>query len=296
MINPDNLQKRLVFAAWGIPLGWWVINSTLSLTPRSFSTVLPGEAAVVLLIVLSCYEYIKMLSISFPKNGLWISYPWIVTFLVLDVMVPDHPVPMRYVIFILLILVAFEALVWGKKNIGKWRRASLLFSAMVFFYIAGTSLISLYQEPFQSFFKHFRTPMFSQMGIVTVVFSVFICDSMAYFVGCLWGKHHYSTISPNKTIEGSIGGFAGAVVSCIVCWWFFKNPAYSVHIGVIMGILIGISAQGGDLLVSLIKRHFQVKDASDLIPGHGGILDRFGSLFFTAPTIGLFFWIVKKLT
>jgi phosphatidate cytidylyltransferase len=132
------------------------------------------------------------------------------------------------------------------------------------------------------------------MGVVTVVLSTFICDSMAYFTGCLWGKHHFSTISPNKTIEGSFGGFAGAALACILCWEFLKNPAYSAIIGVLMGILIGVSAQAGDLLISLIKRHFQVKDASDLIPGHGGILDRFGSLFFTAPVIGLFFWIIKK--
>ena len=64
--------------------------------------------------------------------------------------------------------------------------------------------------------------------------------------------------------------------------------------GLIMGLLIGVSAQAGDLLVSLIKRYFKVKNASELIPGHGGILDRFGSVFFTAPTLGLFFWIVNK--
>jgi phosphatidate cytidylyltransferase len=295
MIKADNLRKRLLFAAWGIPAGWWVINSTLSLTPRSFATVLPGQAAVLLLIVLSCYEYIKMLSISFPKNGFWISYPWIVTVIVLDVAVPDHPMPMRYAIFILLSLVACEALVWGKRNIGKWKRASLLFSAMVFFYIAGTSLVSLYQEPFQSMFSHSSRAMFSQMGVITVVLSVFICDSMAFFIGGLFGKHHYSTISPKKTIEGSVGGFVGAFIACVICWKFLRNPAYSMSIGIVMGIIIGISAQAGDLLVSLIKRHFQVKDASDLIPGHGGVLDRFGSLFFAAPAVGLFFWIVHKL-
>jgi phosphatidate cytidylyltransferase len=76
---------------------------------------------------------------------------------------------------------------------------------------------------------------------------------------------------------------------------FFRSPEYPLGLGVIMGILIGISAQAGDLLISLIKRHFSVKDASDLIPGHGGVLDRFGSLFFAAPTLGLFFWIVHKV-
>jgi CDP-diglyceride synthetase len=294
MINAENLRKRLIFAAWGIPLGWWVINSTLSVTPRSFATILPGHLAVIFLLVMASYEYIKLLSGSFLKNGFWLSYPWIVVFLALDVI--GYAVPMRYAIFLLLVLVAVEAAVWGKKNVGKWRRASLLFSGMVFLYIAGTSMASLYQEPFQSAFRRFDHAMLSQMGVATVVLSTFVCDTMAYFTGCLWGKHHFSSISPNKTIEGSFGGFIGAAVACTLCWVFLKNPAYPVSIGVIMGILIGISAQAGDLLISLIKRHFQVKDASDLIPGHGGILDRFGSLFFTAPIIGLLFWIVKKLT
>jgi CDP-diglyceride synthetase len=294
MINADNLRKRLVFAAWGIPVGWYVVNATVSLTPRSFATVLPAHAAIVFLIVMASYEYIKMLSGSFEKNGFWISYPWIVISLALDII--GHPIPMKFTIFILLMLVAVEAVVWGNKNIGKWRRASLLFSGMVFLFIAGTSMLNLYQEPFQSAFRRFDKAMVSQMGVITVVLSVFICDSMAYFTGCLWGKHHFSTISPHKTLEGSFGGFIGAAVTCFLCWRFLKDPNYPLGIGIVMGILIGVSAQAGDLLVSLMKRHFQVKDASDLIPGHGGILDRFGSLFFTAPAIGLFFWIIKNLT
>ncbi|HAJ79952.1 MAG TPA: hypothetical protein DCO75_09280 [Fibrobacteres bacterium] len=293
MINAANLRKRLLFAAWAIPVGWWLINSTMSLMPKSLCIVLPGQIASVFLIVTACYEYIKMLSASFPKNGFWLSYLWIIPFLCLELI--GQPVPMKFVIFLLLMTVAFEAIFWGEKNSGKWKRASLLFSAMVFLYIAGTSLLNFYQEPFQSFFKHYQNPMISQMGIVSVFLSVFLCDSGAYFVGCLWGKHKYSTISPNKTIEGSIGGFFCAFVTCIICWHYLGNPAYPKAFGIFMGLFTGISAQAGDLLVSIIKRYFKVKDASDLIPGHGGVLDRFGSVFFTAPTLGLLIWIVNKI-
>ena len=293
MFNRANLKKRLIFAAWGIPAGWWVANSTMSIAPKSLGTILPGQAAAVLIIVMACYEYIKMLSASFPKNGFWLSYLWIITFMGLDV--TGQSVPKEIVIFILLMVVAFEAIFWGEKNTGKWKRASLLFSGLVFLYIAGVSMLNFYQEPFQSFFRHHHNPMLSQMGIVTVVLSVFLCDSGAYFVGSIWGEHRYSTISPNKTIEGSIGGFFSAFVAFIICWHYQGNPAFPAVVGIAMGLLIGISAQAGDLLISLIKRHFRVKNASDLIPGHGGVLDRFGSVFFTAPTLGLLCWVVNKL-
>lgn len=292
MLNKKELWKRLIFAAWAIPAGWWVINSSLSLGPQSLGPIVPGQLIAIFLIVMGCYEYIKMLGAFFPRNGFWLSYLWIVSFISLDLV--GQSVPMRYAIFILLITVAFEAIIWGDKNTGRWKRASLLFSAIVFLYIAGISMLSFYQEPFQSFFKHYAPAMLSQIGIIVIILSVFLCDSGAYFVGSLWGKHRYSTISPNKTIEGSVGGFLSAFIACCVCWHFLGNPAYPWFIGAVMGLVIGLSAQAGDLLVSLIKRYFKVKNASELIPGHGGILDRFGSVFFTAPTLGLFFWIVNK--
>jgi phosphatidate cytidylyltransferase len=67
-----------------------------------------------------------------------------------------------------------------------------------------------------------------------------------------------------------------------------------MFLGPVMGALIGVTAQAGDLLASLIKRYFNVKDASHIIPGHGGVLDRFDSLFFTAPVIYMFAWLVAK--
>ena len=155
-------------------------------------------------------------------------------------------------------------------------------------------MINLYQQPYQELFRKFRPEMASQMGIMMIIAAVFFSDSAAYFYGSLWGKHHYSTISPNKTIEGSIAGFLTAVVTTILCWYFFRIPEYPLWMGVALGILIGIAAQVGDLLISLIKRYFRVKNASEILPGHGGVLDRFGSLFFAAPAVGFFIWFVNK--
>ena len=171
MINARELGKRLIFCAWGIPVGWWIINSTIVVLPKSLGNVLPGQIAALMLVILACYEYIKMLAVSFPRNGFWLSYLWIISFLSLDLI--GQSVPMKFAIFILLIMVAFEAIAWGDKNTGRWKRASLLFSAIVFLYIAGISLLNFYQEPFQSFFRHFPHPMLSQIGIIMIILSVF---------------------------------------------------------------------------------------------------------------------------
>jgi phosphatidate cytidylyltransferase len=196
---------------------------------------------------------------------------------------------------ILMILIAAEAFIWGKRNQRKrWVRASLLFSGNAFLYIAAVSMLYLYRPEFHSLFIPFDSPLYAHLGVIIVVASVFFCDTFAYFIGSLWGKHHFSSISPNKTIEGSIAGLIAATVVSSVGWWFLAAPEFHPLLGVVMGLLIGIFAQVGDLLVSLIKRYFKVKDASNILPGHGGILDRFDSVFFTMPVISLFTFIVTK--
>jgi phosphatidate cytidylyltransferase len=236
-----------------------------------------------------------MLKIHYPSNAFWFSYIWLAFQFILYFHY-DSTFPSTLSIYGLLILVAVEAVVWGrKKQRNRWVRASLLFSGNVFLYIAAVSLMNLYREPFQHLFISFPPKMLSQLGIVIVIGAIFMCDSVAYFSGNLWGKHHLSSISPKKTIEGSAGGLMASVLVCGIGWYFLSEERFPVWAGIFLGIIIGVFAQVGDLLVSLIKRYFRVKDASDIIPGHGGILDRFDSVFFTAPVISLFSWILSKV-
>jgi len=291
----SNLGKRLFFALWAIPLGWWIINTNFSVLPKPVATVYPAQVLVVILIGLSCYEYTRMLALHYHVNAFWFSYLWLGSQFVLY-FVNDTSFPMTLSIYGLLILVAAEAMLWGRRNQrNRWVRASLLFSGNAFLYMAAVSMLNLYREPFQSLFIAHKHQMLSELGIVIVFTAIFMCDSMAYFAGSLWGKHHFSTISPKKTIEGSIGGLLASVLVCTLGWYFLHNERYPLWLGPILGIIIGAFAQIGDLLVSLIKRYFRVKDASDLIPGHGGILDRFDSVFFTMPMISLFSWVVYKI-
>lgn len=291
----SNIGKRLFFALWAIPLGWWVINSGLHLIPREYGTIYPAHIAVVVLIMLSCFEYTRMMANFYASNAFWVSYIWLGLQFFMYIQ-NDTSFPSNLSIYGLLILVALEAMVWGRRNRrNRWVRASLLFSGNAFLYIAAISLMSLYRDPFQSLFRHFAHPMLSQVGIVIVIGSIFMCDSGAYFAGSIWGRHHFSNISPKKTIEGCVGGLIASILVCGIGWYFLADPKYPLWLGGVLGTVVGVFALVGDLLESLIKRYFRVKDASDIIPGHGGILDRFDSVFFTVPMISLFAWVVNKV-
>ncbi|MBC7332245.1 MAG: phosphatidate cytidylyltransferase [Synergistetes bacterium] len=114
-------------------------------------------------------------------------------------------------------------------------------------------------------------------------------DTMAYVVGKTLGRRKLApTISPNKTVEGFWGGVLGAILFSSVMGWLFALPPLWAFV---FGGVIGIWGQIGDLGESLFKREVALKDISGLIPGHGGVLDRFDSLLFNAPMIYYFlFW------
>lgn len=106
-------------------------------------------------------------------------------------------------------------------------------------------------------------------------------DTFAYFAGRLWGKRKIvPRISPNKTLEGFIGGFIGCICTGLL-YAFIAGIA--VHDGIAIGALVGVTAPLGDLFESKVKRDSGVKDSGVLLPGHGGVLDRFDSLLFAAP-------------
>ena len=116
------------------------------------------------------------------------------------------------------------------------------------------------------------------------------CDTCAYCIGVLFGKHKMSPkLSPKKSVEGAVGGVAGTALLTIIYGMVFKDVMQITQIQVY--ILSGISAAGalismvGDLTASAIKRNYGIKDYGKLIPGHGGILDRFDSVIFIAPVI-----------
>lgn len=130
--------------------------------------------------------------------------------------------------------------------------------------------------------------------LVWLVFlSAWFSDTGAYFVGINFGKHKITPVlSPNKTLEGALGGVFFAALACFVYGFIVRkyfsidimNPFFYALIGCVGSVL----AQLGDLTASSIKRYMKIKDYGKIIPGHGGIIDRFDSVFFTAPAVYLF--------
>ena len=110
-------------------------------------------------------------------------------------------------------------------------------------------------------------------------------DTAAYAVGSLWGRHPlFPRVSPNKSIEGALGAGVGCLIMGGVARAWFA-PFLGATDAVILGVGVAVVSQAGDFAESMIKREVGVKDASNAIPGHGGILDRFDSMFFSAPFV-----------
>jgi phosphatidate cytidylyltransferase len=118
-------------------------------------------------------------------------------------------------------------------------------------------------------------------------------DTSAYFVGRAFGRRKLiPRVSPGKTVEGALGAVAGTVLVAVAYSWVLARfPGYSMGLvaAAAFGLVISVAAQVGDLAESLLKRDAGVKDSGRLLPGHGGALDRFDSLFFTLPLAYVFF-------
>lgn len=127
--------------------------------------------------------------------------------------------------------------------------------------------------------------------LVWIIFiSSWICDTCAYLSGIAFGKHKLAPVlSPKKSVEGAVGGVAGSALAGSLFAWILLVPVTGNHSVIWLVALISaagaVISQVGDLAASAIKRNHEIKDYGKIIPGHGGIMDRFDSVLFTAPVI-----------
>ena len=179
----------------------------------------------------------------------------------------------RYLAAILLVYIAYTVLlmmgsVFSK---GKVKIADAAVSAVTTVYISfGFSSLILLRD--------------REYGMVLFILALLIpwvSDAMAYFVGVFFGKHKLiPEVSPKKTVEGAVGGIVGVCVAAVIFglvmqFGFSKVPNYVILI--VLAFVGGLLGMCGDLIASLIKREYGIKDYGNLFPGHGGIMDRFDS-------------------
>ena len=174
-----------------------------------------------------------------------------------------------------------------------WSKGSLTFEK------AGASyLINLYILVALNLILYMRD--FGEVGkyIYLLVFiGAWITDTFAYFTGMLIGKHKLiESVSPKKTVEGSIGGVvfcaaSFAVFGLVVDTWFGQDA--NLLFLIISGVILSLIAQIGDLIMSVVKRHYQIKDFGKLFPGHGGMLDRFDSAIMAIPAAAVYLYILS---
>ena len=192
----------------------------------------------------------------------------------------------------LLLLYALQLFEIASKGLGLWLFITVLLCLGTLFYrfeeaqLLGP-LVTLAGVLYVGFFS-FHIVLIDQSPLPLLIWLTVIVafgtDIFAYFSGYLLGKHKLCpSISPKKTVEGAVGGLLGSMVLTLVFLYFF-SPDLLLH-GLWIGFMGSLLSQVGDLVASMFKRKLGIKDYGTLIPGHGGILDRFDSVLFTGPFI-----------
>ena len=126
-----------------------------------------------------------------------------------------------------------------------------------------------------------------QLWVFFILAVTFAGDTFSFYSGRLLGRHKLTQISPGKTWEGALGGLTANLVSAGV-FGYLLFPSLSIISIMVLGIVIGISGQVGDLAESMLKRISNIKDSGKILPGHGGILDRIDSLLFAIPALYIY--------
>ncbi|MDO5095482.1 MAG: phosphatidate cytidylyltransferase [Peptostreptococcaceae bacterium] len=245
------------------------IISSIALLPLLFLVILKGGVFIyiggTICSLMALYEYFRVFEKNNYKPMTFISY--LLTIIMYSMISLSSLQFSHIVINMLYLLVASGAYLIITRKI---RIEDLMVSVLGFVYIP-------------VFLSHIN--LLSQMGTIyiwLVFIFAWVSDISAYFSGMFFGKHKLiPEISPKKTVEGAIGGIAGTVIFTVGFAMFFKEPS-PMHF-VPLAIVGSVVSQLGDLFASAIKRALQIKDYGNIIPGHGGVLDRFDSILFTAP-------------
>ncbi len=263
----SDLQKRVVFGGLALAL----------FLPFLIMGGVAFQLVIGLLAMIATAELIKMhrLSPSTPE-GLLAMLAALVLTLPLENYLSFLPVDGNYTAYAIVVFLLLGSTVF---NMGTYSYSEVVFPIASSFYV-GIGFHNLIAARIDSLNK-----------VLFALLIVWATDIGAYMIGRQIGRHKLMPkVSPNKTVEGFVGGIVSAVVVAMVFSFVDKTvmAGYSRFIMVALVAIFSIFAQFGDLVESAIKRRFGVKDSGKVIPGHGGILDRFDSMIFVFPIMHFF--------
>jgi phosphatidate cytidylyltransferase len=273
------LWKRALTALIGIPLAlllvhlgrWWLAG------------------AVLLLALVGMAELYRLTAARSLQAYLWLGYPLGAASVILPQLRPDNPTPWP-IELPALCLGLLALLVWATALFSRGQGGRLLATIVGVGYVAHLFgyLIRL-RSLIGPFVPVGRSDVVLDFGEVALAGVLAICwgmDTAAYAVGKTIGRHKLCPhLSPGKTIEGAIAALLAATLLGVGLFALLRLPL--AH-GAIFGAILGIAGQLGDLFESLLKRRAGVKDSGALLPGHGGVLDRFDNLHFAAPILYIY--------
>jgi phosphatidate cytidylyltransferase len=234
---------------------------------------LPFVLLVYVLATVALYELLKM------RNIQLVSIPGLISMLVLWIFLLPRQLhnifgPMQYTKVEFALLAVLLLLTYTVVTKNRFTFDDVSFSIMATLYIG------------MGFFYFIEIR--ETAGLMFIFYSLFIVwatDSGAYFIGRALGKNKlWPDISPNKTVEGFIGGIVCAVIVAVFFAMFSLEAVSTIRL-LIVTVFLSVFGQVGDLVESALKRHYNVKDSGNIMPGHGGILDRFDSLLFVWPVL-----------
>jgi len=234
---------------------------------------------VTALAMISLAEYYRLLSTQFKlSRGIGYISALAVIYSADGVMPASTVMILSLTIYAVLMLEIVRRQTLGA-SFAIWNTGGIL-AGILFIIVPWTCLILL------------RNMDIGRLYVIALFLCTWSCDVFAYLVGTKWGKVRLcEKISPKKTLEGFIGGALGSVLMISLIIFYQQQPPFPL---IIIGIICAFAGQLSDLSASLIKRETGVKDSSSLIPGHGGMLDRFDSILLNGLLVYLFFGVILE--
>ncbi|MCW5732930.1 MAG: phosphatidate cytidylyltransferase [Enhydrobacter sp.] len=264
----SNLVKRVLFTVVALPTGIFLI----------FLGAWPYAIFISLILARAIWEYADLFGLPPSKPARWLMVASVLGILLARFLFGtghDHWV----LALICAIIVGYQLVQYERGNDKAGSGFAIMLSGVLYIGLMGSYMMLLRE-----------TPVFGEWWLLLTVFAVILTDTMAYFLGTRFGRHRMTPrLSPKKSWEGFAAGAIFSALGTPLFGLLFhvfgmpRDPQFSLVNVFVLGLCVGILSPLGDLGISMIKREVHLKDTGDILPGHGGVLDRADSWLWAFP-------------